>query len=1006
MRIISNVMKLQSGGEPKRVRYISAPSRNINRGIGDPDRVTSVGDEIAKAREWEANWYKGRKATGKFEDQLDDTTYNFMIDRITNSPITVRDGASYRADGANGVTTIKDGEAIITANADPTYERKAESFGNTLGSILTHELDHAATIKDMNVWGQTQEDFDKNSIKSATPSLIKVNDIIKGGIFKGGSNDYINNAAEVKARLNSMRRDAKMDPARTDYKYKDYKYWLDKYGLDYGKEKSELLMNTVAQAQPTNNSTLFAQEGTVLRQDNTRVAKPVIPELIKAKPRQDQLIDLGGEPSTDTRTAAERNRDYWHPIKGAKERFKSSMRNGTNPLVGLERTVMPAMAGAALVTTPATVVGGILGSEAVNNATGGFGQWLEGKVGIPAEIGEYLNPGAVYGGGKGLNITKNKLATKFIKGDADLGWSALNKDHWIFNKEARTPTNMAMASINRVMPFLSNVEKTPARVAAYKVGRRTKGNASVSLKDIKNNDSTYTGSATPEGNNGDRDLLGLYLFQNDPLISRSPWFQRIAKSFKPAKGQGFNYDKRYSELYPGIEGRRYQMQSVVKSGRPLRFNNVDEFNNYSNGIGKLQGKEGDMVIEMPDGFQTFRQPGTNYVGPIDDVGGHVIKIDYNKKGKLTQISQDMWKFNPRDYAKRWSGDNVAEGVRATKQAALMDKVGTPFILQQENPIYIGSRRVWDSIKSIPKNPYIRRQPLMQGALLTMKKGGSLVSDGRRFKFKDSPLVRNSRTLNNKRDMRKKFMKSDRPTYSTNRVRKGQDGLQFVSYTPVETPDIPKFESSDVFSTYNIPIVRDESVVSQPKVDEPRVDEPIIESAVNTPMKRELFNIKPSKGLDEFNKWYDEVEKEDPEAKHYRQFLTKMAEQESGFNSAIQNRAGAPAYGYFQFMQDGKKYNNITAYAGTDIETFRNNPKLQIKAAIKLAKSFERGFNKKDLELAAQKGYTKFGLLGGAWLAGNGGVRKYLQGLANPSDRHWSKSGSGTDVASRIQMFNF
>lgn len=707
------------------------------------------------------------------------------------------------------------------------------------------------------------------------------------------------------------------------------------------------------------------QEGNIIaKQDNTRVSKPIIPEIIKAKSRQDQLIDLGGEPSTDTRTAAERNRDYWHPIKGAKERFKSSMRNGTNPLVGLERTVMPAMAGAAL-------VGGLLGSEAVNNATGGFGQWLEGKVGIPAEVGEYLNPGAVYGGGKGLNVTKNKLVSKFIKGDADLGWNALNRNHWIFNREARTPTNIATA--NRAMPFLSNVEKTPA---------------------------------TPEGNNGDRDLLGMYLFQNDPLISRSPWFQRIAKSFKPAKGQGFNYDKRYSELYPGIEGRRYQMQSVVKSGHPLRFNNVDEFNNYSNGIGKLQGKEGDMVIEMPDGFQTFRQPGTNYVGPIDDVGGHVIKIDYNKKGKLTQISQDMWKFNPRDYAKRWSGDNVAEGVRATKQAALMDKVGTPFILQQENPIYIGSRRVWDSIKSIPRNPYIRRQPLMQGALLTMKKGGSLVSDGRRFKFKDSPLVRNSRTLNNKRDMRKKFMKSDRPTYSTNRVRKGQDGLQFVSYTPVETPDIPKFESSDVFSTYNIPIVRDESVVSQPKVDEPRVDEPIIESAVNTPMKRELFNIKPSKGLDEFNKWYDEVEKEDPEAKHYRQFLTKMAEQESGFNSAIQNRAGAPAYGYFQFMQDGKKYNNITAYAGTDIETFRNNPKLQIKAAIKLAKSFERGFNKKDLELAAQKGYTKFGLLGGAWLAGNGGVRKYLQGLANPSDRHWSKSGSGTDVASRIQMFNF
>lgn len=605
----------------------------------------------------------------------------------------------------------------------------------------------------------------------------------------------------------------------------------------------------------------------VARQDNARVAKPTISEFIKAKPRQAQLIDLGGTPSTDTRTAAERNKDYWHPIKGAKERFKSSMRNETNPLVGLERTVMPAMAGAALVTTPATVLGGLLGSETVNNATGGFGQWLEGKTGIPSEVGEYLNPGAIYGGSKGLNITKNGLATKFIKGDADLGWNALNKNHWIFNREARTPTNVAMATINRVMPFLSNVEKTPARIAAYKVGRRTKGNASVSLKDIRSNESTYTGSATPEGNNGDRNLLGMYLFKNDPLISRSPWFQRVAQSFKPAKTSGL--------------------------------------------LNKPWGKD---ILKFSKVFQIY---------PI---------------------------------------------------------------------------KVFDTIQDVGQ---------LYNTVSSKRSGGSLVSDGRRFKFKDSPLVRNSKALNNKRDMRKKFMKSDRPTYSNNRIRKGQEGLRFVSYTPVESPsiDIPRLElsSPNVFSTYNIPITRDEPIVVQSKVEEP-IEQPVIKE--EQPMKRELFNIKPSKGLDEFNRWYDEVEQEDPEAKNYRQFLTKMAEQESGFNSAIQNKAGAPAYGYFQFMQDGKKYNNISAYAGTDVETFRNNPKLQIKAAIKLAKQFERGFNKQDLELAAQKGYTKFGLLGGAWLAGNGGVRKYLQGLANPSDKHWSKSGSGTDVASRIQMFNF
>lgn len=539
------------------------------------------------------------------------------------------------------------------------------------------------------------------------------------------------------------------------------------------------------------------------KQDNTRVQKPIIQKIIPYKPKQYYLRDLGGKPSNDRRTATERNKDYWHPIKGAIDRFKASMNNETNPLVGIEKTVFPATAGAALVTTPATLVGGAIGSEIINNATNGFGNWLENKTGIPSEIGEYLNPGAIYGGSKGYNISKNNLLSKFIKGDTDLGWNTLNKNHWIFDKNSRNSTNVAMASLNRIMPFLSNVEKTPARIAAYKVGRRTKGNASVSLKDIKSNESTYTGSSTPEGNNGDRDLLGMYLFKNDPLISRSPWFKKISNSFKPAKGKGFSYNQRYSELYPGIENRRYQMQSVVKEGHPLKFDSIDDFNSYSNGIGKIQGKEGDMVIETPMGFQTFRQPGTNYVGPIDDVGGHLVKIDYNNKGKLIQTSQDMWKFNPADYAKRWSGSTKSEAVRANKQAALMDKVGTPFILQQENPIYIGNNRIWESLDKIPDIVKKRRQPSVQSGLLLMKVGGSLTSDGRRFKFKDSPLVRNSKALNNKRDMRKKFMKSDRPTYSNNRIRKGQSGLKFVSYIQSNQPEV-KTPEIDIFSPFYLP----------------------------------------------------------------------------------------------------------------------------------------------------------------------------------------------------------
>ena len=635
------------------------------------------------------------------------------------------------------------------------------------------------------------------------------------------------------------------------------------------------------------------QQGNTIESDNTKVVRPEIHEPIKAKPRQYSIVDLGGEPSNDTRSAAERNRDYWHPIKGAKARFRASMSNETNPLVGIERTILPSAAGAALVTTPAAVVGGALGNMTVDKLTGGWGNWLEDKTGIPSEIGVYTNPGAWYGGAKGYKIGKDKLITKSIKGDADLAWNPINKNHWIFNKEAR---------------------------------------------------------------------------------------------------RGFSHGDRYEQLYPGVHNRRYEMSAVVPSGRPLKFENVTEFTDYAgkNPIGKVVGKETEPVMRMGDKeFMTFRQPGTDYIGPIDNVAGHLVKFQMNK-GKLRQTSQDMWKFNPADYAKRWNDSpNTANQVRLIKQAALMDKVGRPFILQQSNPIWIEGKSV--------RNP----------ELVTMAHGG-------RFDFKKSPLLKKQEEINGKRDMRKKFIKSSRPTYKK-RIKKAQQGMKFVSYNPVSNPTIDytditnpinPFSEYNYNTTYDKPTalvvpVRDTDetdVVANNHTAEPVINKPVASKVTYTP--------KSYKGLAAFNKAYDEVEASNPEAKKYRQFLTKMAEQESGFDSAIQNRAGAPAYGYFQFMQDDKKYNNIRQYAGTDIETFRNNPKLQIEAAIKLAKSFEKGFSKEDLELANKNGYSTWGLLGGAWLAGNGGVRKFLRGQGNPSDRHWSKEGKGTDVATRIKAFNF
>jgi flagellum-specific peptidoglycan hydrolase FlgJ len=559
--------------------------------------------------------------------------------------------------------------------------------------------------------------------------------------------------------------------------------------------------------------------------DNTAVVKPKVFERLRVTPRKYELVDLGGTPSNDTRTPAERNKDYLHPIKGAKERFKASMSNETNPLVGIERTILPSAAGAALVTTPIALAKGAGYGFGIDKLTGGWGNMVERTTGIPAEIAQYTNPGAIIGGAAGYRLDQKNLLSKFIKGDADLAWNPINKNHWIFNKEARTASNIGMAVTNRLAPFLQGVEKLPLKVAAYKTAKRTKGNASVTLSEIKGNPSDYAGASILGGGNLEgRNLVAQYIFGENPIIKRV-FFNKATSNIKPISNneakRGFSHGDRYEQLYPGIYNRRYEMRSVVPQGRPLKFSS-SEFAEYAgnNPVGKVIGKEGDMIMRTGDTeFMVFRNPGTNYVGPIDDVGGHVIKLQMDK-GKLKQTSQDMWKFNPADYAKRWNeSPNAPDQVRLTKQAALMDKVGTPFILQQSNPIWIEGRSV--------------RQ--------AMKVGG-------KFTFKKSPAVKDAEKLNGKRDMRKKFVKSSRPTYKR-RIRKGQVGMRFVSYVPVNNPTIDYTDITNPinpFSEYYIPTTYNtEQALVVPEREDSKSDtveetpavasKPIAEPVVNKPV---------------------------------------------------------------------------------------------------------------------------------------------------------------------------
>lgn len=157
-----------------------------------------------------------------------------------------------------------------------------------------------------------------------------------------------------------------------------------------------------------------------------------------------------------------------------------------------------------------------------------------------------------------------------------------------------------------------------------------------------------------------------------------------------------------------------------------------------------------------------------------------------------------------------------------------------------------------------------------------------------------------------------------------------------------------------------------------------------------------------KGFDDFKENYKKAEI-DP-AKF--DFFASIAKHESNFNPTVQNKAGAPAFGYFQFMQDGKKWNNISKFAGVDIQTFRNNPILQIKAAEKLANAFLSQFTEEDKKRARELGYSDSALVRGAWMGGVGGVRNFLYKGINASDNHWDKkTKKGSNVKAAMDRGN-
>jgi hypothetical protein len=263
------------------------------------------------------------------------------------------------------------------------------------------------------------------------------------------------------------------------------------------------------------------------------------------------------------------------------------------------------------------------------------------------------------------------------------------------------------------------------------------------------------------------------------------------------------------------------------------------------------------------------------------------------------------------------------------------------------------------------------------------------------------------------------MKNNYSTYKPINLSELDD--DFFNYQRVSNPEINTFSdyTKPQAKSYNVtfdytPLEKKEekqNITTKEEIKTPKVIDDkkvnLIKPIVSKTTSTKDFSKYKNKAA--FDAAMDEAIKENPEIAKRREFLTRIAAAESGFNHTIQNKQGAPAYGLFQFMQGsakGRSWNNIDKYAGVSIDEFRNNPKIQILAANKLADSFLAGMSEDDRKKAKEQGYTDNAILAGAWLGGNGGVRKALAGV-DLDDKGWSKDGkTGTTVLTRMREFNF
>ena len=286
---------------------------------------------------------------------------------------------------------------------------------------------------------------------------------------------------------------------------------------------------------------------------------------------------------------------------------------------------------------------------------------------------------------KGRLASKAESIAKNIPGltvDApELGFHALNSQHWALHpgilkkqtSESLVPM-YAMASLNRALPVIKH---TPLVIPIRNIAKDIMSTGSGYAREVKDissflkNKNKYFGMVQNSPHPIDRNLINTYLFGSEKGM------EKIDKDMIT-----LDFGDRYKKLYPN--SKYYKLSATIPNNEPISIKNAifqkgfEDFYSPQEIFNNISNKK-----EMRTGIESE----FNFLRPIDDISGHQTGLKYDNNGKPIYVTQDLWKFNPKDYTKRWADSNSEYAkLLIEKQSGIIDKLGKPFYLVQNNPI--------------------------------------------------------------------------------------------------------------------------------------------------------------------------------------------------------------------------------------------------------------------------------------------------------------------------------